>query len=302
MKKCETIRAQIALYLDDELHDGELAEFDAHRQACPACGSLCERERRVLENIRAAKPLYGASPELRERIEETLRQSGEPFVTPGTLRHRVSQILWPDRILPFALRPRRALAYAAVLGAILFAGVWLMMARRSVPSPSEFARMAVDTHVRRLRNQLPLEIVTDSPVKISDWFAGKVSFSLKLPNYQEASGQEKLYRLEGARLVGFKQDYAAFVAYQMQRRPITLVVTSNAVAMPSGGEQVMSKGLKFHYDAINGLKVITWADRGLTYALVSDLEERGQQSCIVCHEGTKDRDFIESLKPARFSF
>jgi hypothetical protein len=43
--------------------------------------------------------------------------------------------------------------------------------------------------------------------------------------------------------------------------------------------------------------VITWSDRGLTYALVSDLDERGQQSCIVCHEGTKDRDFIEPLKP-----
>jgi hypothetical protein len=33
----------------------------------------------------------------------------------------------------------------------------------------------------------------------------------------------------------------------------------------------------------------------LTYALVSDLEERGQQSCIVCHQGAQD--FIEPLKP-----
>ncbi|MBO0858343.1 MAG: hypothetical protein J2P21_07755 [Chloracidobacterium sp.] len=39
----------------------------------------------------------------------------------------------------------------------------------------------------------------------------------------------------------------------------------------------------------------------LTYALVTDLEERGQQSCIVCHEGSKDRDFIEGLKPGRGS-
>jgi hypothetical protein len=29
--------------------------------------------------------------------------------------------------------------------------------------------------------------------------------------------------------------------------------------------------------------VLTWSDDGLTYALVSDLEERGQASCIVCH-------------------
>ena len=75
------------------------------------------------------------------------------------------------------------------------------------------------------------------------------------------------------------------------------MITSNAVAMPAAGERIVSRGLTFHYDSINGLKVITWADRGLTYALVSDLEERGQQSCLVCHAGTKDRDFIEGLRP-----
>jgi hypothetical protein len=83
----------------------------------------------------------------------------------------------------------------------------------------------------------------------------------------------------------------------MQKRPISLVVTWEDVARPSGGEEIVSRGLTFHYDSIQGLKVITWSDRGLTYALVSDLEERGQQSCIVCHQGTRDHDFIESLKP-----
>ncbi len=163
--------------------------------------------------------------------------------------------------------------------------------------PSHFAMMAVDTHQRHLRGQLPLEIGSDVPEEISHWFAGKVPFSVKLPNYQESSGQEKLYSLEGARLVGYNNGYAAYVAYQMHKRPISLVVTSEAVAQPSGGEEIVSRGLTFHYDSIHGLKVITWSDRGLTYALVSDLEERGQQSCIVCHQGTKDQDFIESLKP-----
>ena len=157
--------------------------------------------------------------------------------------------------------------------------------------------MAVDTHQRHLRGQLPFEVASEVPEEISEWFAGKVPFSLKLPNYQESSGQEKHYDLEGARLVGYKNDYAAYVAYEMRKRPIGLVVTSGTVTQPSGGEEIVSKGITFHYDAIDGLKVITWSDRGLTYALVSDLEERGQQSCIVCHQGTKDQDFIERLKP-----
>ncbi len=159
--------------------------------------------------------------------------------------------------------------------------------------------MAVDTHQRHLRGQLPFEITSDSPTAISDWFKGKVSFRVEeLPNYQEESGQEKLYQLEGARLVSFHNDYAAYVAYEMNRKPITLVMTSEGVAKPSGGEEIVYKNITFHYDSIDGLKVITWSDRGLTYALVSDLEERGQQSCVVCHTGTKDRDFIKGLDPA----
>jgi len=157
--------------------------------------------------------------------------------------------------------------------------------------------MAADTHQRHIRGQLPLELVSDVPEQISNWFAGKVPFTVKLPNYQESSGQEKTYRLEGARLVGYKNDYAAYVAYQMRTRPISLVVTSDRVAQPTDGEEIVAKGITFHYNSINGLKVLTWSDHGLTYALVSDLEERGQQSCVVCHQGVKDKDFIEPLKP-----
>ena len=178
--------------------------------------------------------------------------------------------------------------------------VWRIVKQPEPPpvaGPSKFASMAAETHLRHIRGQLPLEMETTNPQEISSWFANKVNFSVKLPNYQESSGQEKLYTLEGARLVGFENDYAAYVSYRMKKRPISLVITSDSVARPSGGEEIASKGLTFHYNAIDGLKVITWSDRGLTYALVSDLEERGQQSCIVCHEGTKDRDFIETLKP-----
>jgi hypothetical protein len=198
------------------------------------------------------------------------------------------------------LTGRRILALGTILALALAFGVWRIVALKSDAArhrPSEFALMAVDTHQRHLRDQLPLEISSGQPEQISTWFNGKVPFGVKLPNYQESSGQDKLYYLEGARLVGYRKDYAAYVAYQMQTRPISLVMTSDSVAQPSGGEEIVSRGITFHYDSIDGLKVITWSDRGLTYALVSDLEERGQQSCIVCHEGTKDKDFIESLKP-----
>ena len=301
--QCEDIRLRVAFYLDDELSGSDLAAFESHLENCASCSDIVTNERRFIESVREAKPLATAPPELRSLIEKTLNSAPPAYAAPPELRRRVRESL-SAAASPFHLsnRRRRIALAAASLFIIALASMWYAAKLRSTPPPilpSDFAMMAVDTHLRHLRGQLPFEITSDSPEDIGRWFKGKVHFSLKLPNYQEESGQEKLYRLEGARLVAFKNDYAAFVAYQMLERPISLVVTSSQVAVPSGGEQIVWKGLTFHYDWIDGLKVITWSDRGLTYALVSDLEERGQQSCIVCHAGTKDLDFTESLKPSQ---
>lgn len=290
MKKCDDIRGRLTLYLDHELQGIERASVEAHLTECESCAAILAKELNFISAVRESGPLYIASPELREKIQRLLsegqvsKQPAQPRPTVGT-----------------DVRFRWVLAAAAVL-LVLFLPilVWQFVGPSDTSltgRPSRFALMAAETHLRVTRKQLPLETESANPREISDWFTNKVSFSVKLPNYQESSGQEKLYTLQGARLVGFQNDYAAYVAYQMKDRPISLVITSESVAKPSGGEEIASKGLLFHYNAINGLKVLTWSDRGLTYALVSDLDERGQQSCIVCHEGTKDRDFIEPLKP-----
>ena len=300
MNHCEEMRAQMTFYLDDELQGSERAVLEAHLNDCEDCLQVFASERRFLEMIRGVTSLHLAGPELRARVEKLLgdsrtQQAGLQEL-PSRLRLSLPQ---PGSISPRLIN-RRALALTAVLALAASIGLWSLTQRknnRPPNPPSEFAMMALDTHQRHLRGQLPFEVASEVPGEISDWFAGKVPFSLKLPNYQESSGQEKLYNLEGARLVGYKNDYAAYVAYEMRKQPIGLVVTSATVTQPSGGEEIVSKGITFHYDAIDGLKVITWSDRGLTYALVSDLEERGQQSCIVCHQGTKDQDFIERLKP-----
>ncbi|HEU4508267.1 MAG TPA: zf-HC2 domain-containing protein [Pyrinomonadaceae bacterium] len=290
MNNCDDIRGRLTLYLDNELQGDERGAVEAHLTECETCAAVLARELNFLNAVRESGPLHVASPALRARVAAILSDGRAPAVEPRVAAkpHRSgSRLSW-------------VVAVAAVLLVLLLPMfLWRVMDQSATPhgQPSSFALMAKDTHLRRARGQLPLEVESASPQNISDWFSNKVMFSVKLPNYQESSGQEKLYTLEGARLVSFESDYAAYVAYRMKDRPISLVITSDSLAKPSGGEEIASRGLKFHYNAIDGLKVITWSDRGLTYALVSDLDERGQQSCIVCHEGTKDRDFIEPLKP-----
>jgi anti-sigma factor RsiW len=286
LRKCDDIRGRLTLYLDDELQGEERGAVEAHLSECESCAAIFARELNFLNIVRESSSLHGASPELRVRVEQILREEKNSGVANIQPRSRPAQMRW------------LIAAAAALLLLMLPIVVWrLKQNPPAARAPSSFALMAADTHLRHMRGQLPLEMESADPQHISSWFMNKVKFSVKLPNYQESSGQEKLYTLEGARLVGYQNDYAAYVAYQMGHRPIGLVITSESVARPSGGEEIPARGLMFHYNAIDGLKVLTWSDRGLTYALVSDLDERGQQSCIVCHEGTKDKDFIEPLKP-----
>lgn len=281
MTNCENIRERLTLYLDNELQGDERAAIEAHVESCNSCASFVEKELTFLSAVRKSGRAHVASLELKAKVGEILSGSKQPVVRSRGLR-------WA---LPIA---------AALLVLLLPVVIWRVMRQQDHPengAPSAFATMAAESHLRHSRGQLPLEVESSEPEKISAWFANKVNFNVKLPSYQESSGQEILYALEGARLVNYQNDYAAYVSYHMKDRPISLVITSELLAQPSGGEEIASKGLMFHYNAIDGLKVITWSDRGLTYALVSDLEERGQQSCFVCHQGTKDQDFIEPLKP-----
>jgi len=276
LSKCDDIRGRLTLYLDDELQGTERAAVEAHLSECDACRAIFSRELEFLNTVRGGGQLYVAPPELRTKVQQILRP------------RRSSRFNW-------------MVAAAAILLVLLLPiAAWRVVKQSQKPEKGpagSFALLAAETHLRHVRGQLPLEVESTSPQDISSWFVNKVNFRVKLPNYQESSGQEKLYVLEGARLVGFQNDYAAYVAYQMKERPISLVITSASLVEPTGGEEIPAGGLKFHYNAIDGLKVLTWSDRGLTYALVSDLEERGQQSCIVCHEGAKDQNFIEPLKP-----
>ncbi len=269
----------IELYLDEELQGEERRQFEAHVAECAECWARLEHEQRLMALLAHARPLYDVPESVRRHIEQL---GARPFWT------RV-------RVFKWTLGLAAVILTALVIRVVVHDAVRRSAADRA-DHRSEFALLAADTHQRWVRGQLPLEIRSQSPEEISAWFADKVPFNLKLPSFRELPGQPKPYQLEGARLVGFKNDYAAYITYRMRNRPISLLVTSETVARPSGGEEIRSQGLVFHFEEINGWKILTWSDRGLTYALVSDFEERGQASCIVCHPSASEQRKLEDLR------
>ena len=256
------ILEHISLYLDDELQEDERFLVETHIKGCPDCRAAVEAERELIAALRNARPAYSVPASLRANVAKLLPESS----------HRRN---WFRSWIPIA---------ACVLLALGLTISWLAAPGLFREEHTQFVDTAVKTHLRYVEGQLPLEILSDSPEKVSVWFAGKLGFNLKLPDYPQGSTEPKPYRVEGARLVGFKEDYAAYVVYRLNGHPISLLVTSDSVAKPSGGEEIPWEGLRFHFQSVSGWKVLTWSDDGLTYALVSDLEERGQASCIVCHQ------------------
>jgi hypothetical protein len=183
------------------------------------------------------------------------------------------------------------------------AGAWRVTAADGpvpVPRPEasdDLATLTADTHLRYTRGQLPLEVDSSRPDVVSRFFSGRLTFHLALPDYPLAPGEEKPYQLLGGRLVSFRNDHAAYVAYRLGDRPISLLVTSAGLVQPAGGEVVSFGRLFFHQRSVQGLKVITWTDKGLTYSLASDLSVSGAQSCVVCHGSPAERRRLEGFSP-----
>ena len=164
-------------------------------------------------------------------------------------------------------------------------------------SGSKFAEFAVSTHRQYAQGNLVLDVRSDSQQKLNEWLKAKSPFFLVLPVSPLAPGEERPYRLEGARLVQVGSKSAVYIAYQMQTGPVSLMVTPASVAVASGGVKVDFKKVSFHYRMVEGYKVVTWSLRGRTYALVSQEGNSTQRSCMVCHAPMRDRDLSQTPTP-----
>ena len=258
MKPCDENRLRITLYLDDELRDQELVAFESHVAACAACRAAVDRERRFLDDVHAARPLYSAPPDLRSRVENILRDM------PGhsTPRRRGSHIREIFEGM-FAARPKSRwpmLQAATVFGlfAAILGGLWVgRVGIRRSDAHSEFAAMAVEAHKLHLKGRLALEMRSASPAVISDWVNARAPFKLHLPSYDGIPTQSQPYQYEGARLVSFRKDSAAYIAYQTGGKSVSLVALPTSIAPPLRGKGVVMKSLTVYYDTVEDFHVIT---------------------------------------------
>src|ERR1700748_3813956 len=70
-------------YLDGELDPITSQKVEQHLRACPKCEQAYEVETAMAHAISRAAPYYKATPELRERIQASLRKALAVTISPG---------------------------------------------------------------------------------------------------------------------------------------------------------------------------------------------------------------------------
>lgn len=212
----------------------------------------------------------------------------------------------PDLIpLPVPPRPRPSWRFMRwLVPAVALMVIVGVFGTRPPSSPTalsgpKYAEFAVRTHQQHAQGRLALDVRSDSQQTINEWLKAKSAFSLALPASPAAPGEERPYRLEGARLVPVGGKTAAYIAYRMQTGPASLLVAPDSVAVASGGVEVDYQKVSFHYAIVERYKVVTWSLHGLTYALVSQEGNSTQQSCMICHSAMRDRDLSQTPTPLR---
>jgi hypothetical protein len=246
-----------------------------HAALCEHCGPL----------LRAAASVDDdATPEEQKLLAQLKAPSRPALVRPPAPHPRPASPPAPRKFMRWVV---------PVLALLVIVGVL----RRMPLSGSRYAEIAVTMHRQYAQGNLALDARSDSQQTLNEWFKAKSPFPLDLPASPAAPREERPYRLEGARLVRVGGKTAVYIAYQMQTGPVSLMVTPDSVARPSGGVQVDYKKVSFHYRTVQGYKVVTWSLQGKTYALVSQEGNRTQRSCMVCHSEMRDRDLSDTPTP-----
>lgn len=231
---CDKAAERIGPWLDGELAPAEAALLERHLDGCEDCRRLVE-EHAALSQSLAAASRHPASPALRGRLRQALRQEAAPVV----VRPRA----WRTYLLPGASLAGLAASLALFL---------------SLPSAQDrLADEVISGHLRSLLMPEHLvDVVSSDQHTVKPWFHGKLDVAPPTPDLT-AQG----FQLVGGRLDYLGHQRSAVVVYKRRQHVINLFV----LPLPAGGDQPPA----LRQD--RGYGVVTWSHQGMGYWAVSDL-------------------------------
>jgi anti-sigma factor RsiW len=243
---CEALQNALHSYVDGELDPDHHLEITRHLQECSACSLAVNKHQALRKSLQGASLYYQAPVDLRERIRSSL------------LRPRKSRAVLPALAW-------RSIAVAASL-AFLMLLAWSVVRLRSLPSHEDLlAQGIVSSHVRSLMPGHLVDVASSDQHTVKPWFAGQVDFSFVVKNPTE----------EGYPLVGGRLDYVdnrkvAALVYKRRQHVINVFIWSATTDTDKSTQETTRQGYHLFH----------WTSAGLTYWVISDLNERELQEFV----------------------
>lgn len=248
---CRDVQRSVHAFIDAELEAKQILELEAHVSTCAECRRMVEFERWFKGELRESLGRITAPPGLAQGVRASLDRAER--VT--TLR---------------AVLPKAGLAAALVAGiaAALVLPEWLLPASPP-PGPPVVQHQVVEYVAKQHARGLPLEVAASDAASVSQWFRGKVDFAVTPPAFH--SDQIKLV---GGRLSHVGDEQAAYLVYEHQGRPVTVVVFPDDRQIPFGGVERRAGNRDVFLGQSLGYNVAMWHQGGVNYAVSSDLDQR----------------------------
>ena len=218
----------------------EHAAASQHARECPDCDAYFQEQRQWSQLLKEKAGI--------EKAPDALRKQVEGAVSPREAKPGV-----------WARGRRLALLAGLVIAVVLPAAWWLWYE----PSASFFSDMCQD-HARYLSGQA--DVQSAEPEVVETWLRQQTKYAVQVPSLQDAT-------LLGGRLCHLREKPAALVFYRKRERPVSLFQFSEDGVDLRALDRSVIEGAPIWRGSFHGYNVAAFPQRGLIFALVSDLRE-----------------------------
>jgi anti-sigma factor RsiW len=232
-------------YCDGELDPASAVEFERRLAADQVLNARYQRLLSLRSAVRSL-PRYELPTGLQDRIKSALDANGpDQAEQPGEARSPGQVVRLRQRSWSF-----RALAAAAVLGAVISSAAMLTLQRYQ--QRDDVAREIVAGHIRGLLAPQPFDVASSDRHTVKPWFTSRLPESPQVPDLA-AQG----FMLVGGRVDVIGHDPVATIVYKHALHTISLTTLPAGRSVPD--------------EVISGYNVRSWSDAEFTYVAVSDL-------------------------------
>lgn len=234
---CNNARKTIYLSEYPEVVDQNILEAKRHIKKCRECREFVEGEKSFGSLLRSAVKKEPVPDELREKI----LNAGK------TQKMRIKSTY-------------RMLAVAASILILTIAGYMYSTHTKS----DSILEKIVNDHIKFL--PVPqTHIKSSDPREVTEWFRGKVNFSVIPPSISAV--------IKGGRLCLLDKKHFALLFYEYNGSPVSVFVTDGNIPDDlKTKKEVMLKDNKAYVLHRSGYTILLWEDKGLMYSLVSELD------------------------------